>query len=245
MADLSSLPDDFLFYSDDRFYDFVANSVGEIEMDILRIQCIGNVRTTLHVPDVFDFFRLNCEETADLKAKACFITDDGIAVVRRGIRSNMEHFISLLRTHYSLPSINGDSSSPAGAFTQLSYDSRYHSLNFVARSNSSNQKNSSTSFSHVFVDNLMQNMNRSSNNYQYDPLVEKFASALHIMAGNNAYEFIRMNLPGSSPSPTTLKQYARNMNMSLIESEFRFLPLKDYLLSIDSKFVFVVNFWST
>ena len=153
----------------------------------------------------------------------------------------MEHFISLLRTHYSLPSTNGGSSSSETSFTQLSYDSRHHSLNVIARSDITNQKKSSTSFSHLFIDNLMRNMNRSSSNYQYDPSVEKFASALHIMAGNNTYEFIRINLPDSSPPTTTLKQYARNTNMSLNESELRFNWLKDHLLSIDSKFVFAVN----
>ncbi|CAF4367766.1 unnamed protein product [Rotaria magnacalcarata] len=82
-------------------------------------------------------------------------------------------------------------------------------------------------------------MTRSSNNYQFDLIVNKFASVFNILAGNNTYEFIRLNLPGSLPSTTTLKTYNQNMNLQLSECEFRFDSLKDHLAFVDSNHVFV------
>ena len=97
------------------------------------------------------------------------------------------------------------------------------------------------SFVQVFVNNLVKNMKRSSNNYQFDPIVNKFASAFNILAGHNAYEFIRINLPGALPSITTLKKYNENINVHLHECEFRFDALKNYLDSIDSNYAFAVG----
>ncbi|CAF4817628.1 unnamed protein product [Rotaria sp. Silwood2] len=81
-------------------------------------------------------------------------------------------------------------------------------------------------------------MERSSNNYQFDPNVNKFASVLNILAGHNAYEFIRINLSGALPSTITLKNYNQNISLPLRECEFRFDILKNYLDSIDSNYVF-------
>jgi hypothetical protein len=104
-----------------------------------------------------------------------------------------------------------------------------------------NKENQSASFANIFVSNLLRNMPRSSNNYQYDPIINKFASVFNILAGHNAYEFIRLNLPGSLPSITTLKTYNQNINLQLSECEFRFDSLKAHLELVDSNHVFVVG----
>lgn len=217
MTSITSLPNDFLSYSGDRFYDFVTNFVGEIEMNILRVQCIGNVRTVSHVTDVFAFFKLNCEETSVLKAQACFVTDDNVVVVKTGIRSNMEYFLTLLQSSYPSLFVNGISSSCQITYEQLHGDSPHYPFNGITRLDDKKKTTSPTSFSQIFIENFAKNMNRSSNNYEYNPSVEKFALALHIMGGNNAYEFIRINLPGSSPSQPKLKQVMRNTNANLYE----------------------------
>jgi len=85
-----------------------------------------------------------------------------------------------------------------------------------------NKENQSKSFPHIFVSNLLKNMKRSNNNYQFDPIVNKFASVFNILAGHNAYELIRLNLPGFLPSTTRLKTYNQNINLQLSECEFRF-----------------------
>lgn len=242
MAENSSpFPDDFFSYSENRFYDFVKDFVGDIEAEIPQIQCIKNIRTLLRVNDVFSFFRMDCKETSDLKQKACFINDDMTYIVRAGIQSNMEHFIESLRRHYPSSVVNECSLSskikPAMSEKRTNAESASSTSVFVKK----NDQYSCKSLLHIFVDNAVNNMKRSSNNYQYDPLVEKFASALYILAGHNAYEFIRMNLPGSLPSIGALKAFNKNINLSLNESELRFDPLKKYLCSIDSSFIFAAS----
>ncbi|CAF1198328.1 unnamed protein product [Adineta ricciae] len=82
-------------------------------------------------------------------------------------------------------------------------------------------------------------MNRSCNNYRFYPVVNKFALILNILAGHNAYEFIRINLPGSLPSATTLKTFNQTINVQINECKFRFDSLKEYLNKTDSNYVFL------
>ena len=104
-----------------------------------------------------------------------------------------------------------------------------------------NKQYRSNPFINIFLSNLLKNMKRSKNNFRFHPIVTKFASVFRILAGYNAYEFIRTNLLGSLPSDTTLKNYNENMNFKLNECEFRFDLLKDYLDSIKSQYVFSVG----
>ena len=237
----SSFPDDLLSYSENRFFEFVKDFVGDIEAEILRIQCIRNVRTLLHVDDVFSLFDVSCKETFALKQISCFINDDLTYIVRPGIKSNMEYFIDSLRKCYASSGTKGQSS----PFTEktMKQQRKFHveTANSMSVGMTTSDSNLSKSFLQVFIDNTIDNMNRSSNNYRHDPAVEKFASALYILGGHNAYEFIRINLPGSIPSISTLKIFNKNVNLSLKESEFRFDSLKKYLSTLDSSFVFVVS----
>ncbi|CAF1476242.1 unnamed protein product [Rotaria sp. Silwood1] len=221
-------------YSDDIFYKFVREFVGIIESEILEIQRIKNVRILLQVPDVFLFFQINSKDILKLKEKACFVTDDLQFIVRPGIKSNIEQFIETLRKYYESTSAN------------VNYVSSQRTSNVIKKTDHCMcdlidiyQENQSKSFINIFVSNLLKNMKRSSNNYQFDDTVNKFASVLHILAGHNAYEFIRLNLPGSLPSITTLKTYNQNINLQLRECEFRFDCLKDHLELIDSNHVFL------
>ena len=104
-----------------------------------------------------------------------------------------------------------------------------------------NEQYQSKPFINIFISNLLKNMKRSKNNYQFDPIVTKFASVFKILAGHNAYELIRINLLGALPSDTTLKNYNENINFQLNECEFRFDLMKNYLDSIKSEYVFAVG----
>lgn len=51
-----NLPDDVLFKSNDAFYDFAEQVTGKIEVKILRVQCIRNVRCFIQSTNLFDIF---------------------------------------------------------------------------------------------------------------------------------------------------------------------------------------------
>jgi hypothetical protein len=236
--DLSSILDNISSYSGDVFYNFVKEFVGVIEGEILEIQCIKNIRILLQIPDIFSFLQLNCKETFDLKQRACFIGDDMQFIVRAGIKSNIERFINLLRKHYESKSTNINSVSSQTTRSSMNKETSRCVCDLI---NKEDEEYQSKSFVNIFVSNLLKNMKRAKNNYQFDPIVTKFASVFNILAGNNAYEFIRINLPGALPSTTTLKNYNQTVNLRLNECEFRFDLLKNYLDSIESEYVFAVG----
>jgi hypothetical protein len=242
--DQSPFPDDISSYSDDVFYKFVEEFVGEIEAEIWKVQRIRNVRILLRVPDVFSCFELECKEIRDLKTRACFV-DDTRYVVRAGIRYNIEHFIDLLRKHNvsTLTHMNRDLSQSTTSASTAEIDHSLHEIMDIFKD--PNGLIQSKPFVYAFVDNLLKNTNRSNNHYEYNAIVEKFASALYILAGKNTYEFLRLNLPGALPSSTTLENHNQRVNSRLNECEFRFESLKNYLNSIDSTYVYAVSIYKS
>jgi hypothetical protein len=224
-------------YSGDIFYKFVKDYVGVVEGEIFEIQRIKNIRILLQIPDVFSFLKINCKETLELKERACFVTDDFQYTIRPGIKSNIQQFIQFLRTYYESTSSNVDFDSAQRKTPNANTEIDHCVCDLIFK----NKENQSKSFVNIFINNLLQNMQRSSNNYRFDPIVNKFASVFNILAGHHAYEFIRINLPGSLPSTTTLKTYNQNMNLHMSECEFRFDSLEDYLNLIDCNHIFLVN----
>ncbi|CAF3788942.1 unnamed protein product [Rotaria sp. Silwood1] len=236
-SELSTLLDDLWLYSDDVFYDFVKKFVGQIEGEILEIQHIKNVRILLQIPDIFSFFQINCKEAYDLKKKACFIDDDMNFIVREGIKCNIEQFVDLLKRHYQSRLTNTNTIF-SRTTTSIEKNKSSQCICDLINIDGENEQYQSKPFINIFLSNFLKNMKRSKNNFQFHPIVTKFASVFRILAGYNAYEFIRINLLGSLPSDTTLKNYDENINFKLNECEFRFDLLKDYLDSIKSQYVF-------
>lgn len=205
---MSSLKEDLLpyfselpSYTDDLFYKFVKKFVVTVEGEIIEIQRIKNIRILLKITDIFGLFQINNKEILKLNEKACLIDDSSSYVVRAGIRSNLEEFIELLNNYYE-PTTPSD---PAKRLSSC----------ICSSFNKNNDQ--SRSFVLVFIDSLMKNSNRSSNNYKFDDNIKKFASVFNILAGHQAYEFIRFNLPGALPSVTTFKNYNNDMNLYLNE----------------------------
>ena len=60
-----------------------------------------------------------------------------------------------------------------------------------------------------------------------------FAQSLYILGGRNTYEFVRMNLPGSLPSISTLDDSIKKAGGSIEEAEFRFDALHEHQKSLN------------
>ena len=241
-SDVVSLPDDVLLYENDKFYNFVREYVGDIEAEILKVQRIKNARLLLRVPDVFSFFGVDCEDFVALKKQACFVVDSTHFIVKSGIRFNIEYFIELMRSKQS-SALNNNTTIPSQTATSKFTKEINQSLNKIMDAfNDRNSTNESKPFVYAFIDNILKNLNRSKNHYEYNPFVQKFASALHVLAGTNTYEYLRINLPGALPTITTLENYNRNIDLRLHECQFRFDSMKKYLHSLDSEYIFAVSF---
>lgn len=235
------LPDDLFSYENDKFFDFVHRFAGDIEAEILQIQRIKNARLLLLVPDVFSFLELECEALVNLKQRACFLTTDKRVVVKPGIKFNVELFIELVRRKSLSSGINKSSLFSSNTSTTSLSDPLEAGRGSPIIFNAQRSDSSPKTFVYTFIDNLVKNLNRSKNHYEYNLPVQKFASALHILAGTNTYEYLRINLPGSLPAITTLEGYNRTIDRPLKECEFRFEAMKEYLRLIDSRYIFAVS----
>ncbi|CAF4175876.1 unnamed protein product, partial [Rotaria magnacalcarata] len=58
------------------------------------------------------------------------------------------------------------------------------------------------------------------------------------LAGRKAYEFLRINIPGSLPSLTTIQTKLAKEGLRAVEGEFRYNDMIKYMSTVNSKFAF-------
>lgn len=56
----------------DEFFRFIETNAGPVEVEILKVQNINNIKTLLRSTDLFSFFQLECDELAALRKKCLF-----------------------------------------------------------------------------------------------------------------------------------------------------------------------------
>lgn len=79
------------------------------------------------------------------------------------------------------------------------------------------------------MDTAEKNSGRHKSGHRYEETLKLFASYLFVMGGRSVYETIEKNLPGSLPSSATVGRCLRDFNESVLEGEFRFEQLRQYL----------------
>ncbi len=79
---------------------------------------------------------------------------------------------------------------------------------------------------------------KSPNRYRYSHEIEQFALILSILGRRQVYEFVRINLPGSLPSLTTLSTIFNQYREKFLEGEFRFDSMKSHFKSIKVRYAF-------
>lgn len=83
-----------------------------------------------------------------------------------------------------------------------------------------------------FIDCIVKNLNKSSNNYRYSKSVEEFALSLYILGSKITYEFVRLNLAPALPSIQSLNKIISNSDSKIVEAQFLFDKLQEYLTGI-------------
>ena len=203
----------------DEFFRFIETTAGDVEVDILKAQSINNVQSLLRSTDLFSLFQLECDELKRLRNRSCFQLNDGTYVVKPAIKNNLQHCVDILKSIY-----NPIDQKEENIFDQSILEE------FIPLDGDL--------FAHEFTRNMIENMQRSKNNYTYSSSIRRFASALCVLGGKNTYKFLRVNLPGALPSFSTLEIYNDQFCKSIEECEFRFEELKDHLDKDHCKFVF-------
>ena len=88
------------------------------------------------------------------------------------------------------------------------------------------------------IANIFSNLKKMKNRYSYATAVQQFALSLFILGGRNCYEFLRLNLLGAFPHSSNLESIIRQKEMQMIEGEFRFQLVGDYLRSNKCQYAF-------
>ncbi|CAF1353382.1 unnamed protein product [Didymodactylos carnosus] len=94
---IHSPPDEVLFYANDSFYKFVEQCLGTDEMELIKIQGIKNTRTLIHLPNVLDVLKVECEALDDIQTRVCFKLKDNTYMVKPGVVAGVEDFVEALR----------------------------------------------------------------------------------------------------------------------------------------------------
>ncbi|CAF4612817.1 unnamed protein product, partial [Rotaria sp. Silwood2] len=172
---------------------------------------IDSVKTLLAVEDdIFSLLQENCSALKDIKERACLCLNDGTAIVKPGLRIDLDRFIEALCTKSIHSQIS--QSTTASADNDSSLSDTLTKFNMFEENNNSFLKN--------FINNMVSNKKKSKNNYRYNASVQSFAQALYIMGGRNAYEFVRLNLSGAVPSITSIDSFIAKAGGKIMEGGY-------------------------
>ena len=94
------------------------------------------------------------------------------------------------------------------------------------------------SFLSSFIENIANNLTKSPHHNRYSHLIEQFVFALYVLGGRQAYEFVRINLPRSLPSLSTLSNLLNQSKEPLKEGDFCFDSMTNHLKSMKVKYAF-------
>ena len=89
------------------------------------------------------------------------------------------------------------------------------------------------------MNNILRNLEKSKNKFNYDGHIQQFALLLLIFGGRNCCEFLRLNLPGTLPHISNIELLIRKLETRIMEGEFRFQAMKEYVRSSGFNYVYV------
>ncbi|CAF1603558.1 unnamed protein product, partial [Didymodactylos carnosus] len=94
---LSTVHDDVLLYSNEKFYNLVNETAGENVLSILKIQLIHSVQSLLRTNNVLELFNYGCSDLIEIKKKSCFMLSDGAYIIKCGIINGLNYLTNILK----------------------------------------------------------------------------------------------------------------------------------------------------
>ncbi|CAF3373776.1 unnamed protein product [Rotaria sp. Silwood2] len=102
----------------------------------------------------------------------------------------------------------------------------------------SDQSINNSLFTSSFIDTITNNIIKSEQGQRYNDFIKKFSILLYTLGRKLAYQFVRMNIAGALQSLTTLSTLMSNTDSMIVEGRFRFIALKQYTDSVNTKYGF-------
>ncbi|CAF4017032.1 unnamed protein product, partial [Rotaria sp. Silwood1] len=210
---------------DEKFFNLIRNLGGEVVTELLKVQSINSARTLLRMTDVYSFLDLD---------------SDGTTVIKPGVANNINYIFTLLRfkkEQLKEKEKNVDYESDM-LYSLVQNNPLLKALTRWYQKAEQLPFTEKQTLLPTLIDNITNNLSKSTNNYRYDELVQRFAVILYILGGKFAYNFVRLNLVCALPCPTTITNLIKDKHLKLNEAEFRFDVLEQHFMSKNSKYGF-------
>jgi hypothetical protein len=235
------LPSNIFELKGQNFYDALESAFSFEIREITLLQGYSSARSLLYSKQyILDFIHTTSNDPALLRIKqlAAFHQSDDTWIVKAGIQFDADQLMSTL---HQLQDHQQSSQSDASLLVSSDMLCRFswlrslivHCQNFL-----SNEDPNKFNFLFSFIQNLLDNLIKSPNRYRYHHRVEQFAFILSVLSRRQAYEYVRINLPGGLPSLSTISTIFNQYREKFSEGEFRFDTMKDYFQSIKAEYAF-------
>ena len=224
------------------FYSFLESAFSNDIKELVRLQGFSSARSLLQCNlQLLNVINIESDDNnlIAIKQIAAFRLADGKWMVKPGIQYDVDCLMSTLhwdieqQTSYPFDGSIVVSSELLRRFPWLKA-----LIHFCESSPSSENRTDLGCLFH-FIENISDNLMKPPNRNRYSNQVEQFAFILSILGGRRVYEFIRLNLPGSLPSLSTLAIRFDENRENLVEGRFRFESMRSYFKSINVKYAFV------
>ncbi|CAF0969260.1 unnamed protein product [Rotaria sordida] len=236
--DATIIPNNLLSLKGDEFYKFIKQLSGEMPCEILKIQLIDSTEAFMNSDNLFDIFKYNSPEINCLRDKIYFRAENGDYILKSGITTNLSLLTNLLNEKKKEQQNVNFNQQQEQIYSNIINNNPLLKSLFRWYEHNDTLKNNESTFLTAFIDCIVNNLNKSPNNYRYSKSVEQFALSLFILGGKMTYQFVRMNLSPALPSVQTLNKLISNSDLKINEAHFLFNKLHEYLNGIDVKYAF-------
>ena len=236
-----SLPENIFELRNNEFFNVVQQQCGKTMVDILQYMEINSAEylLDLNAETLFAFFHQDSHDLTDIKNKVGIMLSNGSFVVKKGLLFQADEFIRALhlRQRQNSSSTSNDIIIPSALLNE--HPILRQVIDFFKHA--SVQSNSTSMFTCKTIETIISNYFRAKSRYSYSDSIREFASCVYIFGGRNVYEFIRINIPGFLPSLTVIRREIDSAAARIVEGEFRYDSMVDYLASQKTKFVFAAE----
>ncbi|CAF3692178.1 unnamed protein product [Rotaria socialis] len=234
------VPENLLTLKGDEFFQFIKQLGGEILFEILYIQLIDSTEALMKTNNILDMFQYDSPDINRLRNKIYFSMVNGDYVLRSGVKAILLLLTNILNEKRKKleNSIIYQHQEQEQIYSKIiNQNPLLESLINWYRQNDTLHDNES-GFLKLFIDCIMKNLNKSSNNYRYSKSVEEFAISLYFLGSKITYEFVRLNLSPALPSMQKLNKIIFNSDLKISEAQFLFDKLNEHLNGIGVTYAF-------
>ncbi|CAF2057856.1 unnamed protein product [Rotaria magnacalcarata] len=211
----------------------------------MRLQDISSVEYLLDVGDIFALLNLDSNELIQIKKKAGIFLNNRSYILKIGILYKVQTFINILngvsRKHVNYSDRQSSNEScnltvPEGLIEKLPFIRTLITYSSLVVNSKADFTLLNTLFSNMF-----RNLGIADKCFHYEPILRQFATALYVLGGRRAHEFLRLNIPSLLPSVQILQAAISAAENNVTEGKFNYESACNYFNSIHVTLGFITE----